>query len=56
MKLKYIMGMALTALLATACSDDDQVIGTFDDISVSSSYLSIAETGGNASVTIKAQA
>ena len=56
MKLKYIMGMALTALLATACSDDDQVIGTFDDISVSSSYLSIAETGGNASVTIKATA
>lgn len=57
MKLKYIMGLALTALLSTACSDDDeQVIGNFGDIAVSSSYLSIPENGGNATVTINAAA
>lgn len=54
MKLKYILGVVLSAFLITGCSDDDDTMGVFGDISVDQSYLSIPENGGNAKVTVKA--
>ena len=54
MKLKYILGTVLTALFFVGCSDDDQTMGTFGDLNVSQSYLSIPETGGDMVVTVKA--
>ena len=54
MKLKYILGTVLTALFFVGCSDDDQTLGTFGDLNVSQSYLSIPENGGDMTVTVKA--
>ena len=55
MKLKYILGVVLSAFLIMGCSDDDDTLGVFGDISVNQSYLSIDENGGDAKVTVKAQ-
>ena len=55
MKLKYILGVVLSAFLIMGCSDDDDTLGMFGDISVNQSYLSIDENGGDAKVTVKAQ-
>lgn len=54
MKLKYILGVVLSAFFIMGCSDDDQTMGTFGDLNVSQSYLSIPETGGDMVVTVKA--
>ena len=53
MKLRYIFGVLLSAMLFAACSDDDE-LGTFGDVSVSQSYLSIPDGGGDVSFTVKA--
>lgn len=53
MKLKSIFAIALSALLFTACSDDDP-IGTLGTVTLDQTYLSIPETGGDATLTIKA--
>lgn len=55
MKLKYILGFVLSAFLTTACTDEDDVLGTFDDLSVSQSFITFSEDGSDATVTIKAK-
>ena len=54
MKLRYILGLALSALLLAGCSDDDQRLGTYGDITLSQSYLSIPAQGGDVTVTVSA--
>ena len=54
MKLKYFISFfALVALLA-GCSDDDAMT-LFDEIQVSSSYVSIDVAGGSNTITVKAK-
>ncbi len=55
MKLKYLLSFVLGALLFAGCSDDN-TIGTLGEISLSKTYLSIPEGGGNDTVTINAAA
>lgn len=54
MKLRHILGMCLTALLATACSENE-VIGSMDEIKLSSTFVAIPVEGGDASVTVEAK-
>ena len=54
MKLKHIFGLALAALLAVGCSDDNAV-DPLGSITLDQTYVSIPEEGGDVSVTIKAQ-
>lgn len=53
MKLKYILGAFLSALLFVGCSDDDEV-GQLGSIQLDQTYVSIPETGGDVTVTINA--
>ena len=53
MKLKNILGIALSALLLTACSDDES-IGSLDCITVDNTFVTIPEKGGDVTVTINA--
>ncbi len=53
MKLKYILSFILGSILFAGCSDDN-TIGTLGEISLSQTYLSIPEGGGNDTVTITA--
>lgn len=53
MKLRYIFGSLLAALLVVACSEDTS-IGVLDEIALDKTYLSISEDGGDATVTITA--
>ncbi len=55
MKLRYILGVVLSACLFAGCSDDDEMIGGFKSISLDQTYLSIPEKGGDATVTITAK-
>lgn len=55
MKLKNILSIIFPVMLLTACSEE-QVAGTFDDLNISTSYISIPTTGGNVAVTLKAPA
>ncbi len=55
MKLKYSLGFVLGALLTVGCSDDN-TIGTLGEISLSKTYLTIPDKGGNDTVTITAAA
>jgi len=52
MKLKYILGILLSAFLFVGCSDDDEAVGTFDNIKIDKTYVSIPETGGDATITV----
>lgn len=54
MKLRHILGMCLTALLATACSEE-QVMGSMDEVKLSSTFVTLPVEGGEASVTVEAQ-
>ncbi|MGN0234486.1 MAG: BACON domain-containing protein, partial [Bacteroidaceae bacterium] len=54
MKLRHILGMCLTALMATACSENE-VIGLMDEVKLSSSYVAIHMDGGDATVTVEAK-
>ena len=53
MKLKNIFAIALSALLFTACSEDDP-IGSFDSIKVDKNFVTIPTTGGDVNVTVTA--
>lgn len=53
MKLKKIFAIALSALLFTACSEDDPV-GSFDSIKVDKNFVTIPTTGGDVNVTVTA--
>jgi len=54
MKLRYILGIMLSAFLFVGCSDDDDTMGVFGDVNVSQSFLSIPDVGGDAFITVKA--
>lgn len=54
MKLRHILGMCLTALLATACSED-QVMGSMNEVKLSSTFVTLPVDGGETSVTVEAQ-
>jgi len=53
MKLRYIFGVLLSALLFAACSDDDE-IGSLGSIQIDQTFVSIPTTGGDATITITA--
>lgn len=53
MKLKYILSVLFPALLLTGCSEE-QVAGTFDDLNLSTSYISIPSEGGSITTTLTA--
>ena len=53
MKLKYIFGVVLSALILTGCTDD-QTLGSLESISLDKTYVSIPQAGGNATVKIYA--
>ena len=53
MKLRYIFCALLSALLFTACSDDEE-IGSFETIQIDQTYVSIPVGGGDATITVTA--
>ena len=53
MKIKNILGIALSALLITACSEDDP-IGTLDSIKLDQSFVSVPMEGGTVTVKVSA--
>ena len=54
MKLRHILGLCLGALLATACSENE-VIGSMNEVKLSSTFVSIPTQGGEADVTVDAK-
>jgi hypothetical protein len=55
MKLKYLFPLFIaTVALITSCTDEDSVT-LLDEIQVSSSYVSLPEGGGSATITVTAQ-
>ena len=53
MKLKNIFAIALSALLFTACSEDDP-IGSFANLKVDKNFVTIPTTGSDVTVTVTA--
>ncbi len=53
MKFKSILTLIFSTLLLTGCSED-QVLGTFDDLNLSTTYISIPAEGGDVQVTLTA--
>ena len=54
MKLKYFISFFALVALLTSCSDDDAMT-LFDEIQVSSSYVSIDVNGGSNTITLNAK-
>ena len=52
MKLRYIFGIVLSAILLASCSDEDSKAGSLDGIKLDQTFLSIDEKGGTATVSI----
>lgn len=52
MKLRYIFGIALSAILLVGCSDEDNQVGSMEGIKLDQTFLSIPEQGGTATVSI----
>ena len=55
MKIRNILGLALSALLFAACSEDDP-IGTLDAIKLDKSFVSVPMEGGSVTVKVTATA
>lgn len=53
MKLKYIFGVVVSALILMGCSED-QTLGSLGSISLDKTYVSIPEGGGDVTVSITA--
>ena len=53
MKFKSILTLIFSTLLLAGCSED-QVLGTFDDLNLSTTYISIPAEGGDVKVTLTA--
>lgn len=51
MKFKSILTLIFSTLLLAGCSED-QVLGTFDDLNLSTTYISIPAEGGEVKVTL----
>ena len=54
MKLKYIFGLVLAALMAVGCSDDNTV-DPLASIAIDQTFVSIPEQGGDVTITVTAQ-
>lgn len=54
MKLKYLFGMVLAALLVVGCASDDNTLGSLSNITLDKTYVCIPESGGSATVNITA--
>ena len=54
MKLRHIFNLALAALLAIGCSDEN-TIDPLGSIVIDQTYVSIPQEGGDASITVKAR-
>lgn len=50
MKLKYLFSAVLASVLMVGCNDED--LGTFDNIKIEESYLSLPSDGGSVELTI----
>lgn len=55
MKLKYLFPLFIAMLTLMVSCDDDESITLLDEVQVSSSYVSIPEGGGSATITVKAK-
>ena len=53
MKLKYILGSLLSAVLFVGCSDD-KTIGTYGNLSEDDTFVVLSADGGDATITINA--
>ena len=53
MKFKSILTLIFSTLLLAGCSED-QVLGTFNDLNLSTTYISIPAEGGTVNVTLNA--
>ena len=56
MKLKYILGTLLSAMLVTGCTNEDGTIGTYGALSQDDSFVTLPSTGGDATITLEADA
>lgn len=54
MKLRYLFGILLSALLMVGCSDEENTLGTLNNIVLDKTYVSIPESGGSVTVNISA--
>ncbi len=54
MKLRYILGIFLSALLFTGCSSDDEAIGSLSTIQLDQTVLLIPTSGGDVTLTVNA--
>ena len=54
MKLRYLFSIVLTAVLALAGCQKQEMTGSFDNIKLSSTYLSIPVEGGSVRLTVNA--
>lgn len=54
MKLRYLFSVVLSSVLLLAGCSMDEPAGSFDNIKLSQTYLSIPTTGGSATVTVTA--
>ena len=53
MKFRSILTFIFSTLLLAGCSED-QVLGTFNDLNLSNTYISIPAEGGDVKVTLTA--
>lgn len=56
MKLRYILGMILSALLFTGCQSDDDPIGSLSSIQLDKTVLLMPTSGGDVTLTVNANA
>lgn len=53
MKFRYILGIALSALMFVACTSDNDPLGTLENIQIDQTFVTIPTSGGDVTVTIK---
>lgn len=52
MKLKYFLGLIFSAILFVGCSDDNDLVGPLENISLDKTYVSIDPNGGSVNLTV----
>ena len=52
MKLKYFLGLFLSAILFVGCSDENDLVGPLGNISLDKTYVSIQPGGGSVDITV----
>lgn len=53
MKFRYILGIALSALMFVACTSDNDPLGALENIQIDQTFVTIPTSGGDVTVTIK---